>query len=209
MKKNIRKKSELRYEKIMEVALEMFLEKGYEKTSLNDIIKVSGGSLTLIYEHFFTKEDFFEAVISRALSTFSRDFSQELQANKDDEAEDFLFQLALLYTELIFQKKTRELIKLFFSYQGNDGNLKELFSRYLISNFDQVFVEFFSQKGKEELLRSKEDLFFYAQTFRHMLQKPLLDNFLIGDFDELLSLEFREKVIKKSIQLFLYGILKK
>lgn len=209
MKKKLRKKSELRYEKIMEVALDIFLEKGYDKTSLNDIIKVSGGSLTLIYEHFFTKEDFFEAVLSRALSVFALDLTKEIKVNKDSTAEDFLFQLALLYTELIFQKRTIAILKLFFSYQGNDGHLKELFHKYLISNFDEAFVDFFSQEKNKELLRDKEDIFFYAQTFRHLLQKPLRDNFLVGNFDELSSLEFREKLIKKSIKLLFYGILKK
>lgn len=38
-----------RQAKIKQVALNMFLEKGYEATNLKDIVKLSGGSLSSIY----------------------------------------------------------------------------------------------------------------------------------------------------------------
>ena len=39
-----------RQEKIKAVALELFLTKGYQETSLSDIIKLSGGSYSNIYK---------------------------------------------------------------------------------------------------------------------------------------------------------------
>lgn len=41
-----------RQEKIKAVALELFLTKGYQETSLSDIIKLSGGSYSNIYDSF-------------------------------------------------------------------------------------------------------------------------------------------------------------
>lgn len=46
-------------EVILKVALELFLEKGYENTSLNDIVKITGGSLATIYKKFENKNNLF------------------------------------------------------------------------------------------------------------------------------------------------------
>lgn len=49
---------------IIEVATKLFMEKGYENTSLNDIIKELGGlTKGAIYQHFKSKEEIYEAVI--------------------------------------------------------------------------------------------------------------------------------------------------
>ena len=49
---------------IIEVATKLFLEKGYEKTSLNDIIAGLGGlTKGAIYQHFKSKEDILNAVM--------------------------------------------------------------------------------------------------------------------------------------------------
>lgn len=45
-----------RQEKIKSVALELFLTKGYAKTSLSDIIKISGGSYSNIYTAYKNKK---------------------------------------------------------------------------------------------------------------------------------------------------------
>ncbi|MEG0764095.1 MAG: TetR/AcrR family transcriptional regulator [Oscillospiraceae bacterium] len=51
---------------ILEEALKLFIEKGYENTSIQDIINHLGGlSKGAIYHHFKSKEDIFEAVCSK------------------------------------------------------------------------------------------------------------------------------------------------
>lgn len=46
------KKSVDRLSKIIKAGLEVFLEKGFEATSLNEVIEKSGGSLSTIYNYF-------------------------------------------------------------------------------------------------------------------------------------------------------------
>ena len=52
-----------RQEKIKAVALELFLTKGYQETSLSDIIKLSGGSYSNIYDGFKSKEGLFFEIL--------------------------------------------------------------------------------------------------------------------------------------------------
>lgn len=53
------KKSEIRCKLILDAALELFLAKGYEATSLSDIIELSGGSLSSVYKFLITKKVYF------------------------------------------------------------------------------------------------------------------------------------------------------
>ena len=51
-------------EKILEVATNLFLEKGYKETKISDIINgLDGLTKGAIYHHFESKEDIFEAVV--------------------------------------------------------------------------------------------------------------------------------------------------
>ena len=52
--------------RILDTAYRLFLEKGYEQTSIQDIINHLGGlSKGAIYHHFKSKEDILEAVTNR------------------------------------------------------------------------------------------------------------------------------------------------
>lgn len=50
--------------KILDTASRLFFEKGYEKTSMQDIVKALGMSKGAIYHHFPSKEDLFEKVVT-------------------------------------------------------------------------------------------------------------------------------------------------
>lgn len=58
---------------ILDVAFRLFMEKGYEHTSIQDIIDCLGGlSKGAIYHHFKSKEDILEAVIERMTAESNR-----------------------------------------------------------------------------------------------------------------------------------------
>ena len=72
---SIRKKAE---QLIISVAAKLFLEKGYENISLNDIIKNLGGlTKGAIYSHFKSKEEIYQAVIYQ-MSASSDDAIEEI-----------------------------------------------------------------------------------------------------------------------------------
>ena len=50
---------------IVKVAAELFLEKGYDNVTINDVIDVAGGSKATIYSKFGGKEKLFEAVVEK------------------------------------------------------------------------------------------------------------------------------------------------
>ncbi len=51
-------------ENIISISAKLFIEKGYDKTSMQDIVDVLGMSKGSIFHHFKSKEDIFNAVIN-------------------------------------------------------------------------------------------------------------------------------------------------
>lgn len=55
----------MRREAVLDAAESLFLSKSFEATTLNDVVKKSGGSLATIYKLFGTKEQLLVGVLSR------------------------------------------------------------------------------------------------------------------------------------------------
>ena len=54
-----------RRRKFIEAAERLFLERGFAGASVNEVVRIAGGSLATLYAEFGTKEELFEAVLSR------------------------------------------------------------------------------------------------------------------------------------------------
>lgn len=58
----------LRQQKILEIAENLFMTKGYAGTSVNEVVRLSGGSLNTLYRYFGNKLGLFEAVLTAKAS---------------------------------------------------------------------------------------------------------------------------------------------
>lgn len=57
---------------LVAAAKALFIEKGYEGTTLGDIVERAGGSLSTLYKLFGNKDGLLEAVISRVPKSRAR-----------------------------------------------------------------------------------------------------------------------------------------
>lgn len=64
--------------RILEVASQMFSQNGYNATSINDIVRVAGGSLATVYQWFGNKEGLFLALF-QTHTNFVKDFFRSLE----------------------------------------------------------------------------------------------------------------------------------
>jgi TetR/AcrR family transcriptional regulator, mexJK operon transcriptional repressor len=63
-----KKRTDTKRDRIVRSAAKLFLERGYDNVSINDIIDVVGGSKGTIYSNFGSKEKLFEAVVEQMCS---------------------------------------------------------------------------------------------------------------------------------------------
>jgi len=66
-------KSSATKEKILDAAEELFMEHGFEATSLRQMTAAAGVNLAAVHYHFGSKEDLFEAVLTRRLDPMNQE----------------------------------------------------------------------------------------------------------------------------------------
>lgn len=87
---------EITHEKILKSGMELFLEKGYERTNLRELCKKAGVTTGAYYRHFETKEALFVALVEPAVQGIRQLYteSEEVSFNYlEEEKLDELFQL--------------------------------------------------------------------------------------------------------------------
>lgn len=76
------KKREIRREAMLSAAYDLFLEKGYEATTLSDIVGRSGGSLATLYEMFEGKPGLLRAMVGDRCSQISEAIDRAISSHK-------------------------------------------------------------------------------------------------------------------------------
>lgn len=75
-------KREARREAILAAAHDLFLEKGYEATTLSDIVGRSGGSLATLYEMFENKPGLLRALVGNRCSQMSDTIDRAVSSHR-------------------------------------------------------------------------------------------------------------------------------
>jgi AcrR family transcriptional regulator len=88
-----------RRQKLLETAAREFAGAGYEKASLNRIIRACGMSKSSFYHYFSSKEALFDTVVTEVASAFDRDMA--IPDPRDLAGPDFWDSIAALFTRLL------------------------------------------------------------------------------------------------------------
>lgn len=85
---NVSDKTNSRKIEIVEVALELFLEKGYDGTSIRMIQKKVGKEVGLFYYYFASKDEVFEAAIDLFFESYEEKMMEILSTRRDAPEEE-------------------------------------------------------------------------------------------------------------------------
>ena len=176
---------EIRNEKmklIMETALRLFANSGYDNTSISAIASSAGISKGLMYNYFKSKDALLKAIIMLGMDKFMHFLQVEDQENiQRDELIRFIdgnldsirqnTDYYKLYFSLVFQPKV-------FSLLGNEFML-------IFEQLIHKFVLYFSQKGeKQPYVKSRLLLAMFDGVGIHYISDP--ENFPLDDIRELI-----------------------
>ncbi|KGI55620.1 TetR/AcrR family transcriptional regulator [Campylobacter sp. MIT 97-5078] len=158
MARKLTQRAIARQNKIKTVALECFLEKGYEDTSLNEIIKKSGGSFSSIYTYFESKEGLLLEVLSDEIRRHFN-FFKNLENDAATDLRNFLLHFSQIFLKKFNDCTTVALARIIYSQIYNlQGMMKEWFKVNQDFFADTILIKRFKREKNPYLKENAEQL---------------------------------------------------
>ena len=206
----ISEKGKKRYELIVKTALELFLKNGYEKTSLSDIVAISGGSLASIYTFFESKEGLFQAIIEQEIDNLIKEIDEKIDLKISHSLEEFLTKFATISFSIVCTKKNISLGRIMMSEGPKDGGLLgRAFLDQILNKIDLVLINFLERDEIKVKLNPKFPTKFVAKSFMQSVIGVYYYDALILNEEPKLSKKDREEHVALCVELFLNGIVKR
>lgn len=134
------RRKDARPEEIIAAALDLFVERGFAVTRLEDVAARAGVSKGTLYLYFENKEDLFKAVVRGSLLPVLQ-HGEDLVAKFSGSAADLVRQLVLGWWELTGSTKLAGIPKLVISEAGNFPDLAKFY-------YDEVIMRAHSMFGR-------------------------------------------------------------
>jgi AcrR family transcriptional regulator len=194
-----------RSEGMLRTAADLFLEKGYDQTSVDEVIQRAGGSKTHVYREFGGKEGLFLAAVKHLCA----EVQQPIQA-LDVSGLPFeagLLQLSQALVRMLLAGRHLALQRLVFAEASRFQKTGEIWFAGGPEVTHGIFSRFFAQGMERGLLRREEpDLI--ARLYCDMLSGHILDRAWLGIGEKPLP-AVAQRTIDAAIDLFLDGFLTK
>ncbi|HHY1436399.1 TPA: TetR/AcrR family transcriptional regulator [Campylobacter jejuni] len=159
-----------RQEKIKAVALELFLTKGYQETSLSDIIKLSGGSYSNIYDSFKSKEGLFFEILDDICKKHFHLIYSKTQEIKNSTLKEILTSFGLTFLEIFNRPEAVAFGKIVYSQvYDKDRHLANWMENNQQNFSYNILMDFFKQQDNSYIKKNAERL---AVLFCSMLKEP-------------------------------------
>lgn len=134
--KPLRARGTARREAVLRAATEVFLESGYEKAALSEIIARAGGSKALVYEQFGDKAGLFAAMMAERCAEILQPLNDEIP--KPEEPRVALTRFARRFLAVICEPKALALQRI----ANSEGHrYPDIADAYFASGHDVAFAK--------------------------------------------------------------------
>lgn len=135
-------------DRIINSAYEIFSTKGFDKTTIGEIIKKAECSKGGFYHHFKSKEEILEVIISNYVDDMTKHFNNIVANDKDLFIDKFNSIFMAISEYKLKQLKEWSKINNVFIFTGNDRILRQLEKEFKIAATGVYFMVL--QNGKEQ-----------------------------------------------------------
>jgi TetR/AcrR family transcriptional repressor of mexJK operon len=192
--------SEQRRERIVRLAWPLFLKKGYDNVSIDEIIGVVGGSKATIYAWFGGKEGLFEAVVRQKCS----DVVLAIHANPAGTLEEQLTEIGQSFLAMVLSPPILEFHRLMVSIGRTFPEIGRLFFETGPISAYSIVATWIAKQQKAGLI-VEEDPYRLAVLFLDML----IGEHQLGWLTSVPRAARRDKVdetVRIAVKVFLRGV---
>jgi TetR/AcrR family transcriptional repressor of mexJK operon len=161
-----------RLARMLASATELFLRDGYDQTSIDAILELSGGSKATLYAYFPTKEDLFRAVIDGVMVNNAH---PDLDVGRDPRA--VLTEFAVGRLHVIFSAHHRAVLRLIIAERERFPDLASLYYERGPQRSHGLLVEYLAALKAKDVLAiddADEAAEFFVGMLLHRWYKELL-----------------------------------
>ncbi|MDR3345544.1 MAG: TetR/AcrR family transcriptional regulator [Campylobacteraceae bacterium] len=199
-------RGKIRYKKLLCAATEVFLEKGFRKTNMNEIVKRGGGSLATAYKFFGSKEELFFEILSQNAENLFEDIKRS-NISYEGKFETFLYDIGKRFTTMLHDERTYVFHRLIV-HEGhkNNAHLGKIFFESAWKRTSQILTEYFErEKAKGNI--DVEDTTLAAYQFFQVVKEPYFFAKVLGlDVDD--PVFDPDKALRQTVKIFSKGMLK-
>lgn len=186
----------------LDAAMEVFIERGFEAASLQEIVNRAGGSLSTLYRMFGNKEGLFHAVIQRkSESVFG---SIAVPEQTDQPPEKLLFEIGTRLLDLILSPDAIGVHRLLIAEGAKNPQLREIFMELAPQRLYTFLTDYFTLQISNGQFRDCDPILAAVQ-FVEMVRGNFYMRSLLGE-DVKLSRQERETVVRHAVDVFLHGV---
>jgi TetR/AcrR family transcriptional regulator, mexJK operon transcriptional repressor len=183
-------------ERLLAAATEVFLNKGFSATSVDEIAAAAKASKITFYNHFGNKEQLFEAVIIRMNERINMGFAASLEG--DISVEKGLLSFARQMRDVLYSSEAVRLLRVLHSESERFPHLGQIFEEAGPQRGRELLTGFIRKKmGDGELRKAEPEV--AAEHFMHLALGELSRRLLLG---LVLPREQIEKRLKSAIDVF-------
>lgn len=189
----IRKSSALKREAIVRSAAKLFLDRGYDSVSINEIIAVVGGSKETIYSNFGNKAKLFEAVVQQLCS----DVTINIDTRPIGTLEEQATRMARSFVAMVLTPQIISFHRLVTSIGREFPEAGRLFYRTGPETVYRIFSEWIAAQQKAGNIRADQD----ARRLAILLHDMLIGEQILSWLTSAVSEKDRAKRINQTVEL--------
>lgn len=191
-----------RRQALLDAAALLFVEKGFEKTTLSDIISRAGGSRATLYEHFGDKEGLFRAMMEENSAQILEGLAAA-QADDNTAPEAGLTMFALHFVRTLLGDRAAAVTRILVSEGRRVPDIAEAFFRIGPDTAVAQLAAYLKRLADRGALRI-DDPVVAARAFLGMMTGGIMMRRLILP-DQPLPIDDVDRYIRQAVALFLHG----
>lgn len=188
-----------RCQRFVEVAEKLFLTRGFAGTSVNEVVRLAGGSLTTLYAEFGTKDELFVAVMNRRAATLFTDIVNPETPSADTATA--LLQLARRMQTHMLSENTLAIYRLAIHEGPKFPSVRKAVLLNGLKEFLQRLGEYFNDLKEKRALQI-DDPHVAAEIFLALVQGQMRTRAACGDMDSITKKQ-RDDHVKRTVNAFL------
>jgi len=197
----MRKRTAIKREKIVRSAAKLFLERGYDSVSINEIIAVVGGSKETIYSNFGNKAKLFEAVVEQLCA----DVTIRIDTRPIGSLQEQATRIAHSFVSIVLTPQIISFHRLVTSIGREFPAAGRLFYQTGPETVYRIFSEWIAQHQKDGTIRSDQDPRRLAILFHDMLIGEQILSWLTSASTQKDRAKRIDKTVELAVSVFLGG----